>query len=63
MNIDISATTTTQGVTNLRIKTVSKPTANQSTVRPTEHTSIGGIAVGNKNTGWNFVTVDNVIYV
>ncbi|XP_012223210.1 uncharacterized protein [Linepithema humile] len=49
INIDVSASTTTQGVTNLRIKTVNKQTANQSTVRPTEHTSIGGISVGSNN--------------
>ncbi|XP_053982291.1 uncharacterized protein LOC128878260 isoform X1 [Hylaeus volcanicus] len=61
-------TTSPQGVTNLRIKTVSKqiapvvvsaPTSTVSTTtgaitkvsvaKPTEHTSIGGISVGNKN--------------
>ncbi|XP_032672689.1 uncharacterized protein LOC116844778 isoform X2 [Odontomachus brunneus] len=41
-------TTTPQGVTNLRIKTVNKQQINQSTVKPAEHTSIGGIAVGCK---------------
>lgn len=45
-----SATTTPQGTTNLRIKTVGKQTVN-STVKPTEHTSIGGIIIGSKNTG------------
>lgn len=36
-----------QNVTNLRIKTVNKQQAvNQPTVKPTEHTSIGGISVG-----------------
>lgn len=51
INIDVPASTTTQGVTNLRIKTVSKQTTNQSTVRPTEQTSIGGISVGSNNAG------------
>ncbi|XP_025159668.1 uncharacterized protein LOC105187905 isoform X3 [Harpegnathos saltator] len=47
----LAATTTPQGVTNLRIKTVSKQQiASQSTVKPAEHTSIGGIAVGCKAT-------------
>lgn len=41
-------TTNPQGVTNLRIKNVSKQT--QSAAKPTEHTSIGGISVGSKNT-------------
>lgn len=43
--------TTSQGVSNLRIKTVGKQIVNQSAVKPTEHTSIGGISIGNKNTG------------
>ncbi|XP_076284718.1 relative of woc [Lasioglossum baleicum] len=63
-------TTSPQGVTNLRIKTVSKQqitpvvsstvttinantgtatTSRLSMTKPTEHTSIGGISVGNKN--------------
>ncbi|XP_077271885.1 relative of woc isoform X1 [Temnothorax americanus] len=42
------ATTTSQGVTSVRIKTVAKQ-ANQSSAKPTEHTSIGGISIG-KNT-------------
>ncbi|XP_024946779.1 uncharacterized protein LOC107273670 isoform X2 [Cephus cinctus] len=48
-------TTSPQGVMNLRIKTVNKQqqqqqqTNQQPVTRPTEHTSIGGIAVGNKN--------------
>ncbi|XP_046474526.1 uncharacterized protein row isoform X2 [Neodiprion pinetum] len=55
-------TTSPQGVTNLRIKTVPKQQQQQQQqqqqpqqkpapiiVRPTEHTSIGGISVGNKN--------------
>ncbi|XP_015432341.1 PREDICTED: uncharacterized protein LOC107188550 isoform X2 [Dufourea novaeangliae] len=61
-------TTSPQGVTNLRIKTVSKQqitpsvsptvttigtnagtTTRLSITKPTEHTSIGGISVGNKN--------------
>ncbi|XP_014481960.1 PREDICTED: uncharacterized protein LOC106748192 isoform X2 [Dinoponera quadriceps] len=47
-------TTTPQGVTNLRIKTVSKQTQQVSQQQPTavtkpaEHTSIGGISVGCK---------------
>lgn len=59
----VSASTTTQGVQNLRIKTVSKQTANQAIVRPTEHTSIGGIAVGNKNAGRNLQLVDNYLFL
>lgn len=50
INFDLLAATTSQGVTNLRIKSSNKQT-NQSTVKPTEHTSIGGIAIGSKNTG------------
>lgn len=44
-------TTSPQGVTNLRIKTVSKQQQQPTpiAVRPTEQTSIGGISVGNKN--------------
>lgn len=50
-NIDFSAPTISQGTTNLRIKTVNKQqTVSQPTVKPTEHTSIGGISVG-YNTG------------
>ncbi|KAI4481592.1 hypothetical protein M0802_013912 [Mischocyttarus mexicanus] len=47
-----STTTTPQGVTNLRIKTVNKQQGNQTTLnfKPTEQTSIGGISVGLKNT-------------
>ncbi|XP_011867897.1 PREDICTED: uncharacterized protein LOC105562025 isoform X2 [Vollenhovia emeryi] len=44
-----SATTTSQGMTNIRVKTVAKQTANQPAVKPTEHTSIGGIAIGSKS--------------
>jgi len=52
--IDAAATTSTQGVASLRIKTMNKQqTPNQSNPvqKPTEQTSIGGIAVGNKNAG------------
>ncbi|XP_015187397.1 PREDICTED: uncharacterized protein LOC107072179 isoform X2 [Polistes dominula] len=48
-----STTTTPQGVTNLRIKTVNKPQVTSQTTlnsKPTEQTSIGGISVGIKNT-------------
>ncbi|XP_036141434.1 uncharacterized protein LOC105833640 isoform X3 [Monomorium pharaonis] len=38
--------TTSQSVTNVRIKTIAKTVSPQSTVKPTEHTSIGGIAIG-----------------
>ncbi|XP_050447786.1 uncharacterized protein LOC126849694 isoform X3 [Cataglyphis hispanica] len=42
-----STPTIPQGTTNLRIKTVNKQqTVSQPTVKPTEHTSIGGISVG-----------------
>lgn len=47
----IVATTTPQGVTNLRIKTVNKSQGNQTRSKPTEQTSIGGISVGTKTTG------------
>ncbi|XP_012285507.1 uncharacterized protein LOC105702483 isoform X3 [Orussus abietinus] len=40
-------TTSPQGVTNLRIKTVNKQQVPATVPRPTEHTSIGGISVGN----------------
>ncbi|XP_026830273.1 uncharacterized protein LOC105286543 isoform X4 [Ooceraea biroi] len=48
---DAAATTSSQGVTNLRIKTMNKQQTqtNQPTQKPTEHTSIGGISVGSKN--------------
>jgi len=42
--MDPSVSVTPQNVTNLRVKAVTKTT-------PTEHTSIGGISIGNKNTG------------
>ncbi|XP_039311217.1 uncharacterized protein LOC105200390 isoform X2 [Solenopsis invicta] len=42
-------TTTSQGVTNIKIKPISK-TVTQSSTKPTEHTSIGGIAIGSNNT-------------
>ncbi|XP_011697131.1 PREDICTED: uncharacterized protein LOC105455472 isoform X1 [Wasmannia auropunctata] len=45
-----SSATTSQGVSNLRVKSINKQAVNQSTVKPTEHTSIGGIAIGSKNT-------------
>lgn len=80
MEFNILATTSPQGVTNLRIKTVSKQqitstvsstsaTINTTTgtipptvtvtatatrlaiTKPTEHTSIGGISIGSKNSG------------
>lgn len=43
---------TTPQMTNLRVKTVSKQTVQSTTKNPpTEQTSIGGISIGNKNTG------------
>jgi len=54
VTIDTSATTSTQSVTNLRVKTMNKqqtPNQPNPVQKPTEQTSIGGIAVGNKNAG------------
>lgn len=46
----ILATTSPQGVTNLRIKSINKSGV-PTTIKPTEQNSIGGISVGVKNTG------------
>lgn len=51
MNIGPSVTTISQSSPNIRIKSVTKQAVNHSTIKPTEHTSIGGISIGNKNTG------------
>ncbi|XP_070515925.1 uncharacterized protein Row isoform X3 [Cardiocondyla obscurior] len=43
-----SSSNISQDIPNLKVKSVIKPASNQQ-IKPTEHTSIGGIAIGNKN--------------
>lgn len=59
----ILASTTPQGVTNLRIKTFPKQgTTAHVLARPSEQTSIGGISIGNKVAGKFMLTLFQKIF-